>query len=41
MKLFETPELEVIKFAVTDVITTSMPEDDDPPPASYGQTNCI
>lgn len=38
MKLFETPELEVIKFAVTDVITAS---EDDAPPAAPGLGNCL
>lgn len=39
MKLFEAPELEVIKFAVADVITASTEEDEGPPP-SMGAGNC-
>ena len=27
MKKFETPEVEVVKFAVQDIITESFPED--------------
>lgn len=30
MKKFETPELEINRFAVEDVITASVPEDDTP-----------
>lgn len=29
MKIFETPEIEVIKFVMTDVITTSEPGRED------------
>lgn len=38
MKLFETPELEVVKFAVTDVITTSGEDEGYEP--SFGMGNC-
>ena len=31
MKLFEMPYIDVIKFAVKDVITTSVLEDEDDP----------
>ena len=40
MKLFETPELELIKFAVEDVITTST-VDDEEPPMIENVGNCI
>ncbi len=30
MKLFEMPYAEVVKFNVTDVITTSVEEEEDP-----------
>ena len=40
MKKFQTPEVEMIKFAVVDVITTSTEEDEGPPP-SMGMGNCI
>ena len=30
MKLFETPEVEIVKFCVEDVITTSGKEDEFP-----------
>ena len=30
MKMFETPELEVVKFSGEDVITTSGVEEEDP-----------
>lgn len=39
MKLFENPEMEVIKFAVSDVITTSGGEDEGYEP-SFGMGNC-
>lgn len=29
MKFFEMPEIEVVKFAVMDVVTTSAPECDE------------
>lgn len=32
MKLFETPEIEVVNFAVEDVITTSIDCSDELPP---------
>ena len=41
MKLFEAPELEVIKFAVTDVITTSVEEEDDGGLPVAGLGNCV
>lgn len=40
MKLFETPELEVVKFVVNDMITTSIEEEDGPPTAP-GLDNCL
>lgn len=33
MKLFEKPEVEVVKFSVTDVITTSVEEEEEPIPS--------
>ena len=30
--MFKTPELEVVKFAVVDVITTSVVEEEEIPP---------
>lgn len=40
MKLFETPELEVVKMAVSDVITASGDEEEGYEP-SFGMGNCI
>lgn len=40
MKLFEMPYIDVLKFNVQDVITTSGEEDDDMPPAPAPGLNC-
>ena len=39
MKLFEMPYVEVIKFSVQDVITTS--EEEDLPPIPSAAENCM
>lgn len=35
MKKFQTPEIELVKFAAMDVITTSVEEDELPTPEEY------
>lgn len=36
MKIFETPELEIVEFAVEDVITVSGEDPVDPTPGGNG-----
>ena len=43
-RFFENPEMELLKFAVADVITTSECDDDcddDGPAVAPGSTNCF
>ena len=43
MKKFQTPEVELIKFAMIDVIATSAEEEEEEegPPPSMGNAFCI
>lgn len=43
MKKFQTPEVELIKFAMIDVIATSAVEEEEEegPPPTMGLGNCL
>ena len=40
MKLFETPEMEIVKFEVADVVTTSDAQETPGYEPSFGLGNC-